>query len=311
MDHLVGLGANGLLLGPVFSSATHEYDTLDHYRIDPRLGDDDDFDALVTAAHDRGIYIGVDGVFNHFSHQHPFLLDALARGPGSRHADWFRIDWNAAGGPRPTVFEGHGALVELNHDNPEVRDYVTGVMAHWTSRGVDAWRLDATHTVDPSFWAGVLPIPRTRHPDIWAFGETIHGDYAGYVERSTIDSVTQYELWKAIWSSLHDRNFFELDSALHRHDDLLAAFVPATFIGNHDVTRIATIVGPEVLTKGIVYDEPRPGRPFVNKLPRLTGVTLITVMSTPEPIYRWWFGNPLTKITFRGTFRKIGVRNLT
>lgn len=65
-----------------------------------------------------------------------------------------------------------------------------------------------------------------------------------------------------------------------------------------------------VLTKGIVYDEPKPGRPFVNNLPRLAGVTLITVMSTPEPLYRWWFGNPLTKIAFRGTFRKIGVRNL-
>lgn len=65
-----------------------------------------------------------------------------------------------------------------------------------------------------------------------------------------------------------------------------------------------------VHTKGIVYDEPKPGRPFVNKLPRLGGVTLITVMSTPAPIYRWWFGNPLTKIAFRGTFRKIGVRNL-
>lgn len=65
-----------------------------------------------------------------------------------------------------------------------------------------------------------------------------------------------------------------------------------------------------VLTKGIVYDEPAPGRPFVSKLPRLGGVTLITVMSTPGPIYRWWFGNPLTKIVFRGTFRKIGVHRL-
>lgn len=65
-----------------------------------------------------------------------------------------------------------------------------------------------------------------------------------------------------------------------------------------------------VLTKGLVYDEPRPGRPFVSLLPALSGVTLLTVMSTPEPIYRAWFGNPLTKIAFRGTFRKIGVSNL-
>lgn len=66
----------------------------------------------------------------------------------------------------------------------------------------------------------------------------------------------------------------------------------------------------KVLTKGIVYDEPRPGRPFVSRMPRLSGVTLLTVMSTPEPIYRLVLGNPLTKIAFRGTFRKIGVRGL-
>jgi len=52
--------------------------------------------------------------------------------------------------------------------------------------------------------------------------------------------VTQYELWKAIWSSLNDRNFFELSYALGRHDALLDTFVPQTFVGNHDVTRIAT-----------------------------------------------------------------------
>ena len=52
--------------------------------------------------------------------------------------------------------------------------------------------------------------------------------------------MTQYELWKAIWSSLNDGNFHELDWALQRHNEFLDAFVPMTFIGNHDVTRIAS-----------------------------------------------------------------------
>ena len=52
-------------------------------------------------------------------------------------------------------------------------------------------------------------------------GEVIHGDYAGYVAESGLDSVTQYELWKAVWSSLNDRNCFELAHALPRHDELL------------------------------------------------------------------------------------------
>jgi putative NADPH-quinone reductase len=66
----------------------------------------------------------------------------------------------------------------------------------------------------------------------------------------------------------------------------------------------------KVMTKGIVYSETKPGRPFKNGLQNLRGVTLMTVMATPDFLYRWLFGNPITKIIFRGTFRKIGVRNL-
>ncbi len=65
-----------------------------------------------------------------------------------------------------------------------------------------------------------------------------------------------------------------------------------------------------VLTKGIIYSEPRKGRPFVNHMDKLQGVTALTVMSTPQWIYRTVFGGPLTKMMFRGTFRKMGVHNL-
>jgi len=60
------------------------------------------------------------------------------------------------------------------------------------------------------------------------------------VEGSGVDSVTQYELWKAIWSSLNDRNLYELEWALQRHAMFCQSFRPQTFVGNHDVTRIAT-----------------------------------------------------------------------
>ncbi|HEY6786209.1 MAG TPA: alpha-amylase family glycosyl hydrolase, partial [Trebonia sp.] len=65
LDYAVELGCNGLLLGPIFAAETHGYDTVDHFRIDPRLGDDEDFDALVAAARARGVRIALDGVFNH------------------------------------------------------------------------------------------------------------------------------------------------------------------------------------------------------------------------------------------------------
>lgn len=244
LDHLLSLGLNGLALGPIFTSATHGYDTLDHFAIDPRLGTREDFDALVAACRGRGIRILLDGVFNHVGREHPLARRALAEGPGGEYADWFRIDWGAESGPRFADFEGHGALVALNHANPAVREYVADVMIHWLDAGADGWRLDAAYAVDPAFWAAVLPRVRAAHPDVWIVGEMIHGDYADYAARARLDSVTEYELWKAIWSSLASENFFELDWTLRRHEDLLAAMVPMTFVGNHDVTRIASQVGP-------------------------------------------------------------------
>jgi cyclomaltodextrinase len=219
LDYAVRLGASGIALGPIFDSTSHGYDTSDYYRIDQRLGSDADFDLLVAEAASRGLRLLLDGVFNHVGPEFP--------APEG---------WLKAG----AVFEGHSGLLELDHANPAVAAHVVDVMCHWLDRGAHGWRLDAAYAVPPAFWAVVLPRVRERHPDAYLVGEVIHGDYAEIVAASTLDSVTQYELWKAIWSSLNDGNFFELAWALERHNGWLADFVPMTFLGNHDVTRIAS-----------------------------------------------------------------------
>ena len=228
LDYAVGLGCNGLLLGPVFASETHGYDTTDHFRIDPRLGDDADFGALIAAAGERGMRVILDGVFNHV-------------GRGFPERRWF----SRAPGGGYTVFEGHDQLVELDHDDPAVLGYVIEVMKHWLARGAGGWRLDAAYAVPSAFWAKALPAVRESFPSAWFLAEMIHGDYAAYAAASGVDSITQYELWKAIWSSLNDRNFFELDHALGRHNGFLGAELPQTFLGNHDVTRLASVVTDE------------------------------------------------------------------
>ncbi|TDC53053.1 DUF3459 domain-containing protein [Actinomadura sp. KC345] len=237
LDHLIGLGCNGLALGPVFASETHGYDTIDHFRVDPRLGEEDDLQRLIDDASRKGVRVLLDGVFNHVGRGFPPFADVAVRGEESPYRKWFHPDLR--------TFEGHDRLITLNHAEPDVADYVTEVMTHWLERGIDGWRLDAAYAVPPGFWRTVIDRVRARFPDAWIVGEVIHGDYPALVELTGFDSVTQYELWKAIWSSLNDRNFFELAHALGRHDEMLETFVPQTFLGNHDVTRIASRLDDE------------------------------------------------------------------
>ncbi len=245
LDHLVSLGCNGLLLGPVFASTTHGYDTVDHFRIDPRLGDDADFDALVAACHERGIRVLLDGVFNHVGRDFAPVAQALAEGPGSPAAAWVHGLYDNDGMVTADYFEGHDTLVTLDHDAQVVRDHVRDVMLHWLRRGVDGWRLDAAYAVPASFWAAVLPAVREEFGEAWFVGEMIHGDYVAYVAESGLDSITAYELWKAVWSSLDTVNLHELEWTLGRHAAFVEQFVPMTFLGNHDVTRIASQVHDE------------------------------------------------------------------
>lgn len=239
-DHAIATGVSGVALGPVFASETHGYDTVDHLRIDPRLGTDDDFDALVEEAHARGLKVLLDGVFNHVGRGSQIARRSVEAAEG-RSDDEVWLRRVEGGGPTDFVsFEGHDALATLDHEHPSVVDYVVRVMNHWLDRGADGWRLDAAYAVPTSFWAQVLPRVRAEHPDAWIVAEVIHGDYAEFVRESGVDSVTQYELWKAIWSSVNEVNLWELAWSLTRHDEFLDAFVPMTFVGNHDVTRIAS-----------------------------------------------------------------------
>jgi len=244
LDHVVALGANGLALGPIWASSTHGYDVIDHDAIDPRLGDDDDFDELVAQCRRRGLRLLLDGGFNHVSSEHPDVRAAVTD-PASPAAAMFRRDPARPDGL--ARFEGHEGLVEYDHANPAVADRVVATMTRWLRRGADGWRLDAAYRVAQPFWADVMARVHADFPQALTVAEVLHGDYAGFAARSGVDSVTAYELWKATWSGLHDHNAHELLWALQRHVKAMAThpgqFLPWTFVGNHDVTRIASQVG--------------------------------------------------------------------
>lgn len=88
LDYLLDLGCNGLALGPVFAAGTHGYDTIDHLRVDPRLGSDDDLRWLFDTCRAKGVHVLLDGVFNHVGRDFPHFRDVLDHGPESRFARW-------------------------------------------------------------------------------------------------------------------------------------------------------------------------------------------------------------------------------
>ena len=168
-DYLAQLGIDAVWLSPFYPSALADggYDVADYRDVDPRLGTLDDFDAMVTALHDRGIRVVVDIVPNHTSDLHEWFQEALAAGRGSeaRERYIFRegagpdgseppTDWGAAfgGSAWERVEDGqwylHSFAVEqpdLNWDHPEVRADFLKTLRFWSDRGVDGFRIDVAH----------------------------------------------------------------------------------------------------------------------------------------------------------------------
>lgn len=242
LDYLVDLGVTALLIGPVFESETHGYDIVDPYRVDRRLGSEADLVHLIDECHRRSLRVGLDAVFHHVGRGHPYFLDLRKHGRESAWREWFKVDFDRPGpdGFAYATFEGHEQLVKLNHANRQVLEWAVDVAKFWIERGVDAFRLDAAYALPPHFVAAFAERTRVLRPDVFLVGEVIHGDYVRTARQTQLTTLTQYELWKAIWSSLNDGNFFELAHTLQRHADFCQHFPPWNFVGNHDTTRIAT-----------------------------------------------------------------------
>ncbi len=249
LEHLKWLGANALYLGPLFESTAHGYDTADYNRVDRRLGDNQTLARLSHALHQNGIRLVLDGVFDHVGRDFWAFRDVAAHGEGSRYLDWFsklRFDGRSPYDD-PFTYEGwagHYDLVKLNLRNPAVKEHLFAAVARWMDDfGVDGLRLDAADCIDLGFLQELAAFCRARRPDFWLMGEVVHGDYRRWANPQTLDSVTNYECYKGLYSSHVDANYFEIAYSLNRQfgeSGLYAGLPLYTFADNHDVNRVAS-----------------------------------------------------------------------
>jgi len=273
IDPVARIGADTLLLGPLWESGTHGYDTHDYHTPDRRLGTEADLADTLATWKARGFRLVFDGVFNHCGRGFAAFADLVTHGRDSRYKDWFagvNFDGRSPFGD-PFTYEGwngHLSLVKFNLANPEVRDYLFDVVARWMDRyGLDGLRLDAADVMDLDFLRALSAFCKAKKPDFWLMGEVIHGDYSAWAPGAGLDAVTNYELFKGLWSSLNDANYFEVAWTLNRQfgpQGIYQGRKFSTFGDNHDVDRLAsTLKDPAHLYPHAIVSAMVPGLPTV------------------------------------------------
>ena len=250
VDHIKRTGADTVLLNPVFDSDRHGYDTRDYFRVDPRLGTNEDLAQVCRAFHGAGLRVMLDGVFNHVGRGFWAFRDVREKKWNSPYQDWFHISFDGNtdrnDGFWYESWEGHNELVKLNLWNPAVVDHQFQAIRSWVDQfGIDGLRLDVAYCLPPEYLKQLRTFTSSLKPGFVLMGETLHGDYNRWMGPELCHSVTNYECYKGLWSSFNSLNLFEICHSLARQFGpeqwtLYKGAHLLSFLDNHDVTRIAT-----------------------------------------------------------------------
>jgi neopullulanase len=291
LGYLEDLGVTALYLNPIFASAAnHRYHTYDYYQVDPILGGNDALRTLLDAAHERGMRVVLDGVFNHASRGFWPFHHVLETGGRSPYVDWFEIeDWPL----RPYAPEGTAhnysawadlpALPEFNTDHPPVRDYLFGVAEHWVEQGIDGWRLDVPNEIDDdAFWREFRSVVKGANPEAYLVGEIWH-EAERWLQGDQFDAVMNYPRLGPVLSFFGAETLRSYD---HPHLAIAPVEAPAfaremvrllrlypwpvtcaqlNLLSSHDMPRALWLVGEDAgaLRLAMVFQMTMPGAPCI------------------------------------------------
>ncbi len=210
LDYIRDLGIDVIYLTPIFKSdSCHKYDTIDYYQIDPSFGTAEDLRELVQKAHQYGIKVVLDAVFNHTGRDFFAFKDILENKEKSKYLDWYFIDKfpldNESGqAPNFKCFGYYSGMPKLNLKNPEVEKYVTDVACYWLKEcDIDGWRMDVGDEISHYFWKHFRRAVKAVKKDALIIGEIWH--YAGdFLEGDEWDTVMNYPFYLNLIDLLAD-----------------------------------------------------------------------------------------------------------
>ncbi len=203
-DHLLGLGVEAIYLNPIFESpSSHKYDTQDYMRIDDNFGDDETFEELSSLAHDHGIRLILDGVFNHTGYDFFAFKDLRESGESSPYKDWYFVKSFPIRKVRDRAlsyvgWNGYAYMPKVNSLNPQWQDYIKRLVEKYDIDGVGGWRLDVATEVAPEFWSDFFrPLVKSLDEEMILVAE-FWGDAKSLLRGKSFDSAMNYPFKDAV-----------------------------------------------------------------------------------------------------------------
>ena len=196
LDYLASLGVTTLYLCPIFEASTnHRYDTACYERIDPLLGDEEDFHTLCAEAKKRGIHVMLDGVFNHTGRKSVYFnADGFypglgaAQGEQSPYYRWYNFH------PFPDEYDAWWGIKNLPAVNELEKSYVDyiiegehSIIKRWLRAGASGWRLDVADELPDAFLDRVYQTVKSFGEDKIVIGEVVNGIHVVNQRQEVLD----------------------------------------------------------------------------------------------------------------------------
>ncbi len=279
LDYLKELGINGIYMTPIFfSHSSHKYDTVDYRRIDPAFGNKELLGELVEKAHERGIKVMLDVVFNHCGFYHEMFQDVVEHGILSPYKDWFHIRrfpiFDKGVQLRDSkelnfdTFAYTPHMPKLNTENPQTKEYLLNIIRDWANAAaIDGWRLDVANEVDHQFWREFRTAVKEINPQAYILGEVWH-DANPWLGGDQFDGVMNYPLKEAAVEFFAEErlNAGEFCRKLNRIGFQYPRHVQGNLynlIDSHDTSRFISIAGKDKLKLAYVFLMTYPGAPSI------------------------------------------------
>lgn len=291
LDYLAELGIDVIYFNPIFEARSlHKYDASTYHHIDNNFGygrerdseiissetsdpatwtwtsADSVFLLLIERAHDKGIRIVIDGVFNHCGIDFWAFQDLIKNQSNSPYSDWFDVkSFDNPDTPDSNEFDykgwaGHKTLPEFAEDDvgfvAPVKDYFFNITKRWMdpngdgnpSDGVDGWRLDVALDVNPKFWVAWNAYVKSINPEAITVGEIWEGA-SEWIEKKRFDALMNYPFVYPTVNFFIDKNnrisVTKFNSELKRVRELYppeSNFLMMNLIGSHDTDRFASMI---------------------------------------------------------------------